>query len=562
MVDIEGTTEAQERQRPARDEPPRGGAQILPLVLLLLVLLAGSWFRLAEIGMRDFHVDELNHLYAAKSLAEGEGPLLPSGAVYTRGIDITRLSGLAAGLTAEPETGSRLPSALFGILGMVLLAAVAWRVAGPWAAFWATLLLAIYPEAVAQSRHIRFYTYQMVFGIAALYAGWRALDGAGRREEPDSTELRNRWLWTGLAVLAFALALRVQYTTFSVVAGWSLCVAVAAIADFHARGREAWRRSMPIQAVAAGLVLGALVLIAAPGTVGYFIERSQELPGWRGQDTGDPRHYYWILNAEFPVIFSLLPAVFAAVALKSLRLAVYLAVWFGVPFFIHSFLLPWRDERYIFLAMVPFFLAGGIAASMAWGWFHEGVRRSVASLAPQRGVARAVAGATVAVSAFFLVGSSPAFNESRKLPHHTVDLQWRTALELVRDEIPGWEELPVGSSKPLSTHYYWHRLDFEVARFWVDETEEGPVFEKDGTPDHYTGVPLLTEAPRIRSEFSGSPGVLIAIDPDRLAVDWQLSPTLREVLATEATEICRGRCGELALFHWAFVEGRAVAGNR
>jgi hypothetical protein len=538
---------------------------VLALVLILLVLLGGGWARLVDLSAPDLHDDELNHLYAARSLATGAGPALPSGEMYTRGMDITRMVGVMDRRIENTELASRLPSALFGVVNLILFAAIAWAIAGPWAAFWAALLLAIYPEAVLQSRHTRFYTYQLCFGILALFTGWRALSGAGRREAPDRTDFRTQWLWLGATFLLLLLATRVQFTTLSIVAAVSVAVAVAAVAELVARGWGAWRRSAAIQAAALGLLAGAAVLILAPSLFTFLLERATWVPAWAGSEAGDPRAYYWDLSAAFPLLISFLPLLLVVVAFRNPRLALWLGIWFTVPFLIHSLFLPWKEERYLLLAVPGLLLLGAIAAAAGSGALFRAVGRALDGRGTPAPASRLVAGGTVGVVVLAAVVTSPAFTQTRKVPPFPYTHEWRTAWTILEGH-PGLTSLPIGSSKPFSSHHYWDRVDFGVtlarlenpASTGVTELQEDGVLHAEGALDYYIGIPTLTSAARIRSEFAESGGVVIGIDRERFT--WgQIDPTLEEALRNDAVELCRDRCGNLDLFHWSFDEPRAVA---
>ncbi len=521
----------------------RGSPRAPAWALLALIVIGGAVLRLAELGRAEFIGDELDHYYAALSLSDDGAPLLPSGNEYRRGIDITRLAGVSVGLVSDPELGARLPSALFGILAIVLFAWIAWKIAGPWAAVWAALFLAIYPEAVIQSRQVRFYGYQLCYGLVAMYAGWRVLD-------PESgSSLSRRLGWTALVALAFAAAVRVQVTTFSVLVGWGSAVAVMAGRDLVREGRRAWGRSLPVWLTAAGLAGALGLVVLAPATVVRLAGLATHQPLWTGGG-GDVRAYYWAFSGAFPVLLALAPVTFLVVAIRRPWLAVFLGLWFVVPVALHSFLLPWKAERYVFLATPALLLVSAIAAATGATALARLLEARLTSPLGRRRAAW-VARTAVFLAAGFALATSPAFNRSRDLPHPHAPTDWVEAYEILRSE--GLESATLGASQPLVSLFYWGRVDFVVGTDFLEahNGEEDPgARPSEGSPDWYGGIPVLTRPESIRRRHPDAATFAIGIETNR----WEhgnIAPELRSTLEAEGEELCRGACGALLLYRWS-----------
>src|SRR5262245_61412646 len=147
----------------------------VPLLLLCAVIVTGAYLRLAHLGAYNLTQDELSVMYIGHELAQGRPPLLPSGQYYTRGAEYARIADLSMRTFHPPEVAERLPSAILGTLCLILMAAGTWMMAGPWAAVTASVLFALYPETVAQSRIGRFYMLQMLVYLLAFFGGWLLL---------------------------------------------------------------------------------------------------------------------------------------------------------------------------------------------------------------------------------------------------------------------------------------------------------------------------------------------------------------------------------------------------
>lgn len=520
----------------------------LALVALVPVLLLGGYLRVANLGAREYSSDELDHYFAARGLAASGEPVLPSGEPYTRGLDITRLTGLAIREIGDSERSARLPAAGLGVVSLFLFAAVAWMMAGPWPAVWATLLLSIYPEAVVQSRQVRFYGYQLDFSLLAMLACWMVVRVSATSISPRAP-LR-KYAWAAFAGVMFLCAARVQLTSLSVGAAALAVIALAAIVDVRALGMAAMRRSVSLHCLALALVIGAAVVLARPELVDRLLHLARFVPSWDGGTPGHPLTYYRALSEVFPVVVALAPVVFLVVARRDFRLAIFLFLWFGVPLALHSFVLAWKIERYVLGAIPALLLATGIAIDAGLLPLHRAVRYAVARRRPRGRLAPALASATVVGCVMFALLATPALHRSRRAASGAGDVpptSWRLVAERIR-MVPGSDTIPLGSSEALSSLHYWGRLDFTV-RVGALERPRGDKFVQlmEGAPDWYAGVPVLTTPRAIFDRFGARP-VLIGVDASR----WNqgVDRTLVGELQRHGLELCQGECGTMRLFLW------------
>lgn len=547
----------------------------LPVTLLALTIAGGAYLRFVDLGAVGFGPDELNHYFVAQSLERGEGPLLPSGVAYTRGIDVSRLVGLSVKLFGPSEFAVRLPTTVFGVLNLVVFAAVLWALGGPWVAVWGTVLLAIYPLAVYQSRILRFYTYQLNFGLIALLAGWYTVRGFGSKTLPEPREVRRQWLWAGVTVLALLFASRVQVVTLSVAVAWAAFVAFAAVCDAYVRGWREWRRSVPMQLVFAGVPAIALVFTTRPTLLPKLLATSQMVPFWVQAATSmqpQPLTYYYSISERFPILASLMPLLFLVMLIRRPRLGLFLATWFAVPLLLHSFVFPWKGERFILLAMPALFTAAAFVASWGAGALYQEVRAAVALRPSAARYAGAVAMATVAVVSLAAIVTTPAFNVSRKMSRDDgpPGAGWKQASAILQSH-PELAALPVGSSSPLQPLYYIGRLNFftNVTDDVIQTENNDPnvwiksAYEGDPPLERKSGAPVLPTAELIARHFADHGAVVIVVDSSYVTSN-MLDRALFDQLNSDAEDLCRGKCGKVKLFVWAFDRpdaGGAVAAN-
>lgn len=531
-----------------------------PVAALIAVVIAVSGARVVRLGQSGFWFDEFLHAFAARSLAHDGVPRVPSGEVYTRGLEITRLVAIAQQHISDPELAARLPSAILGIANVLIFAAIGWRLGGPWTAMWAALLMGIYPGAFVEARNTRFYTEQLNLGLVAFWFGWLSI-----RDGPlaASAALLRTWAYIMGAAVAFAAAAVVQITTGSVAFAYALVLAIAATGDIRVLGRAALRASARVQAVLLGTALMVIVAALRPTIVILALRTALYVPEWaRGQFS--PKTYYWILSTSLPLIFALLPVIFVAVAKRSFRLAGYLSLWFGIPLILHSVVFRFQAERYVLLAMPGLLMATAVAATMACGAGYGAVRDALA----QRGLdirsATRIAALCVFVGAGTAVATTPAFTLTRRLgdgPLGRRKTDWRLAGEVMR-RVPGSDSIPWGTASPLGSLFYSGRADFAIfSIFALDQDAMASKRQREvnaGNVDFYTGIPIMRSPADIRARYRAKGAVLIATDSARVAE--QRGSPLDAVLRREAVELCELRCGVMRVFYWRFADSTRGAG--
>ena len=166
------------------------------LVVSTLVLIA-ALTRLVNLGALSFYADEETSAMPARSMAEGNGPRMPTGMEYRRALPLTWANSVTARLVGvDNEVAYRLPTALLGILTVPLLFWVGRSLGAGRVAMVAALLLAFSEWHLVFSRQARMYVPFLLFFIAAAWAIWNWSE-TGRR----------RWLLAAVPLVAGALAM-------------------------------------------------------------------------------------------------------------------------------------------------------------------------------------------------------------------------------------------------------------------------------------------------------------------------------------------------------------------
>lgn len=191
-------------------------------VLAAIVLLSAVCFRFVDLGLKPAHHDEaVNYAFTKKLVEKAEyrynhtayhGPFL-----YFVGVPAAALGGYS-------KTALRFTPALFGLLTVLLLLAMARWIGTPGALF-AAALVAVGPADVYFSRT---FIHEIYFAFAFAGTLW-AMFAAGRTGRP-------------LAVVAFYVFLAIAFTTKETAAfnamAFTLALVVAWLADAYGRSDE------------------------------------------------------------------------------------------------------------------------------------------------------------------------------------------------------------------------------------------------------------------------------------------------------------------------------------
>ncbi len=155
-----------------------GWGELLPLVVLALVTLAGGVLRRYHLGQQGLWFDEADLVMRAR----GPVPELlalfvrpgENGPLYTLGLNLwMRLAGTS-------EAAVRLPSALFGTLAIPALYGLGRELRGPRMGLIAACLLAISPYAHWYAQDAKMYSLAVLMAIGATWLLLAALRRGGR----------------------------------------------------------------------------------------------------------------------------------------------------------------------------------------------------------------------------------------------------------------------------------------------------------------------------------------------------------------------------------------------
>ena len=147
--------------------------------------------------------DEEITYFAVQGIDERGIPILPSGAFYERGLPYSYLAWVAGTLFGHSVPIYRLPSFLFGLLGILAAFFFTRRAAGVAAALLAASLLCIAPTFVVYAQWARQYTMFVVFSLLTIGLA-------------DAARVSPKWLGPFLASLCLTRGLHELAVTLGI----------------------------------------------------------------------------------------------------------------------------------------------------------------------------------------------------------------------------------------------------------------------------------------------------------------------------------------------------------
>lgn len=233
----------------AETSPPeavRPSVRWIALALLVAIMAAGAWLRLAHLGKLSMWSDEFPHAIAGRSLADEGRPLLPSGREYRRGLLQTVAVGTSIRAFGASDTAARIPSAALGIATILALWITVRRRFGDGVALAAAAVLAVMPLHVAHSRSARFYAAFTLAYSGAAFFGARALRTGAASDGV-------------VAAVSLMVALHLQPLGALIVAPFA---ADAAVLFFTSEGDERRRRGRVLLLIATLAAVAAVAILA------------------------------------------------------------------------------------------------------------------------------------------------------------------------------------------------------------------------------------------------------------------------------------------------------------
>lgn len=536
-------------------------------IALIAIVAMAAYLRFAQLGVPSLWVDELNFVYAGKSIVTGEEPRFPSGNLNQRAMLYAETVGISFRWFGANEFGARFPSAVFGVLAVIAVFFIARDLFGRNVGLLSAFLLTFSHLCIGWSRLARMYTlFQLLYLIGA-YAFYKGFEGATRFLDSNKrnwfTNIRSyfalegiRWPWLIAAAIVLAISFQVHELTGIIAASvLAFIVGMAGVMLFTKRSRATITSKY-------SLALGICLLVVFIGVIFFdlsgFVQRAVSFqPSWANYAYVQDSHYYYYLlteSSQFPLAaFFVLGCVHMIT--RANKAAFYVCCNFVVPVFLHSFAFAYKIPNYIF-QVYPFFVM--LAAYALHNLYQDekhrvqNVWQSLKKLFTPR------------VKQYLLVGMMFGwlpltiwFRYALKLPfmgtagnNGAVDYDdWREAAAYVQTHATSEQVLV--STLPLTLHHYLGKVDYNLNNANTDSTLDWQPGVLNGKPrDYYSGAEAITNFDELQHMLAQHDEALFVVDTYRFERSQYVPTEIAQFVKNNMTRVWEDEKMTMQVFRW------------
>jgi 4-amino-4-deoxy-L-arabinose transferase-like glycosyltransferase len=538
--------------------------------VLVAILAAAAALRFINLGVPSFWVDELNHVFAGKSIMSGETPRFPSGVPNVRAWIYSTFVAGSFKIFGVNEFAARVPSAVFGVLGVLVIFFAARGLFNNRVGLLAAFLLTFSHIAIGWSRTCRMYTLFQFLYLLAAYAFYRGFDFSREvvtkpGKKPVSFIRLNAYFkeqgiklgWLIVSAILFLVLYKVHQLTGIFAAALLIYIATMFVVRWIDEGVR------PAFISKYALLLGLALFMTI---VGIFAFRLTEFvkfaigfqPGWAKYTlVTDSHYYYWFLteSSQFPIAaLFIIGAVQMAARLD--KPAFFVFCNFAIPVLLHSYVFAYKIPNYIFNVYPFFLLLAGYALDNIFQTESEQVQDKLLKSA------KFYSKRLINLGTWLLVlGWLPLtvwFRYALKLPfmgptgsNGAVEhFDWRGAANYVRAH--GQESDVVITSLPLTMLYYLGRVDYNLNEANLDESLEWHTYHAaNRQADFYSGAPAVRTLDDLKQVIAAHASGWIVVDTYRLQRSQYIPPAIASYMSKALQLAWSDPMQTIKVFHWS-----------
>ena len=532
------------------------------ILSLLSILILGSFLRIFHLGKPSYWVDELNHVYAAQSLLKEGNFELPSGVEYTRAAAFTWIVALGYRLFGESEFVSRLPSALAGILVLIVVFWIVSRFVDKTTALISTFLLAVLPLQIGWARLTRFYAILQLVTLLAVGLIFVAIEGSSRASDSSKRKWFEISIGNGridlrtlaLACLLLLFALHLQIISVFVLAGFWLYSIFLFFENFWSKREPILGNRYFLISVIGAICIGIAWLIPeAKNMIGYGVSF---LPQWAKYNTAQDRMLFfkYIMGKDlFPLGAFFFLGIFQAIFRRN-HFILFSAFIFLVEIILFTFVFRYRMFQYIYNVLPMFVIVS--AYSLALILKHEWVQ-----FKNQDGFRVFFAKKDILFVGLFcsLILISPFFREGMSIPFRgdgqsngaVTHLEWKEAKLWLHQKNALQNKCVLVSTLPLNLLYYAGKADYDINKNDYAVAVENNLLDKTGHYyDMYSGCHFLLTPAELDSVIRNSDEGYVIADTYRLLSPQYVNENLREFIAKSMDQVFLSPRKSIVILHW------------
>jgi len=527
-------------------------------ILIVIVLFAG-YLRVYNLGVPSFWVDELDFVEAAKAQSTVGEPLLPSGYRYERTPLLTRALVFSYKLLGVSELSTRLPSAIFGILTIILLFHIGRSWFDSQVGLIAALFAACMPFEIGWSRTARMYAlFQLTFlaGMYLFYRGFEKSANESREENGTASGIKaflRHWLLDWRYLLAGGIVLALSYTSHQNAALFLPSTGIYIVIMFFVVGlRDGWSTSLSSKygTLTALMAVGIVLAVAWHPAREFLSYALNYQPKWAEMGSAQDRWRIFRFMSDsmhFPLYLFFLIGVLQIVR-RCHKAGLYALVNLIIPVLLFSFVFSYRKTDYIYHVYPVLFLVAalplGEVVRLLFSKFMKMRHRPAIAMLDRRNLLQPA----VLLLCLVWFPATTGFRFGQKIPRlpdgsfngAVSHSEWREAAEFVRSKLVATDA--VMSTLPLSVRYYLGRADYNLNWSNSDLARVKHFVASDGRfIDFYSGADLIENLAELKETLRRQPRGWLLVDNYRFAspvyvptdVQRYVLDTMKRAFATE-----------------------------
>ena len=340
-------------------------------ILIILISIA-VFLRIWNLGVPSFWVDEINTLYIGQSWAESGEFTFPSGHEYHRAMLFSVIAGTGFRLFGANEFTTRLPSALFGLISILLVYMLAKDIFNKKVGLWSVFFMTFSHFQIGWSRTARMYTLLQCISLVIIFLFHKAYQPDrsslfAKQPYPDMAArfrvfIRKRWVFfvclsCGL-VLCRISAIYIHFISYLLIGG--LLLYLVLLTSYKLLTRDGSDKFFNRHAISTTvfLTVGILLFFFSPAIHHLITYFSHYIPAWaEGDVTARNRLLlleFLISPYRFPLsVLFVLGAMQIFTRFQSRGILIF-SMWAWILFFF-SFISTYRVPAYFFF-VYPLFL--------------------------------------------------------------------------------------------------------------------------------------------------------------------------------------------------------------
>jgi 4-amino-4-deoxy-L-arabinose transferase-like glycosyltransferase len=419
------------------------------------LIIIGIYLQTVDIEKNSFFIDELYHVYAAKSFNETHTFSLPSGRSYTRASIYTVLVSLSFKMFGISEFSARLPSVLCGLLYLILFYYIIKKLFNNKIALTSTIMLMFSAMQIHYTKDCRMYSLLQLTYLSMAYFFYKIFNSwvpeAGIQK---SGSVKFFSLPKLLYITLFSLTAWVSYSLHLL----SLLFLPSALFFITLVGIEVInKRKTEGQTKTNILILGSFVVIA----IAVYLLRSplNDLYGqyhftadWSKGRSDDFLFYLRVIKKETLLLWLLVPIGAAISICQFGRPAMYTLSLYAIPFLLLS-ALPQKTSRYLYHIYPLSFVFISVSVLTLY-------EKVVAKVYYNRFFKKDIMLGIWQLLIAILIGFNLFSSRSVRSSYLTEKPDWKQVGFIMRGMIN--KDDIVITDNPISTQYYLGRADYAI----------------------------------------------------------------------------------------------------